>query len=507
MQVDGKSAVERRIAGAFKAAADATGTSFDYLLKTSRRESDHRPDLAVSGSSAAGLFQFVDQTWLEMIRREGASVGLERLAEKITPDGKGGWTVADPADRAKIMSLKTDPLVSAVMAAKFTQENARKLGEALGRTPTDGELYAAHVLGPAGATRLFRLAATEPGTPASVAFPRAAAANPGLFYDQSGRAGTVADLFDRLTRSTDGGDPTTARIAAIHGSLSASASKTDPATVALLLRAQAAALIGSEPIGGPAAAPSPTAPPAGPPPASAAARALFTATSADLGMPGASEAAAAGRLDGWRAHVARDAFSGLVRDDPTAAEGAAAYAAGRVLPGAAGAQSATAALAVARVGPTTQGGHGGIPLVDPTAPMALAATTPPPSVAALDRAVSERPSRLMSAAASGAPEMPLPMVDAAAGEARPSRLLFESWRAPSEEARDAGVVRVRTTAITPPDDTALAITVTGGAPPATAATPAPATPAPRRAGTRAARIPPLDLIALAEASRAEAESE
>lgn len=505
MQVDGKSAVERRIAGAFKAAADATGTSFDYLLKTAQRESDHRPDLAAKGSTAEGLFQFVDQTWLEMIRREGPSVGLERLADKITPDGKGGWVVSDPTDRAKIMSLKTDPLVSAVMAAKFTQDNARKLGDALGRTPTDGELYAAHVLGPAGAIRLFRLAATAPATGASVTFPRAAAANPGLFYAEGGRARTVAELFERLTRSPDAGaDPTTARIAAIHGNLTATTSKTDAATVALLLRAQAAALVGTEKIG--------EAPTSAPP--SAAARALFTVASSDVGMPGASEAAAAGRLDGWRAHVARDAFSGMMRDDGGAADADAALAAGRVLPGAAGGQSARASIAVARAtastGPTTPGGQGGIPLVDPTAPLALAPTTASAPLAALDRAVPEtRPSRLVTAAATGAPAMPLPMVDAATGEVRPSRLLFEQWREPSDVTRDAGVVRVRTTTIMRPITDGSAAVASGASPAAAVPAAVPTTsPPPRRAaGTRAARVPPLDLFALARTGSAAADGE
>lgn len=506
MQVDGKGSVERRIAGAFKAAADVTGTSFDYLLKTSQRESDHRADLGASGSSAKGLFQFVDQTWLEMIHREGATVGLERLAEKITPDGKGGWMVADPTDRAKIMALKTDPLVSAVMAGKFTQDNARRLGEALGRTPSDGELYAAHVLGPAGAIRLFKLASSEPNTGASVAFPRAAAANPGLFYDSGGRARTVADLLDRLTRGADtGADPTTARIAAIHGSLSASSSKTDSTSVALLLRAQAAALVGTEAIGTAAAAPT------------AADRALVASTLGEVGLPGASEAASAGRLDGWRAHVTRDAFAGLMRDDGTSRDAAGALAASRALPGFTGAQSAKAAIAVARAAASAPAGPGGIALIDPDAPMALAATTPSPSIAALDRVVPERPSRFAVAAATGAPEMPLPMVDAAAGERRPSRLLFEAWRAPSDDARAAGLVRVRTSTITPPGaapvaaagtDSAAAAAPPPSAPAAISATAPPAaSPAPsevpataspgaaRRA--RPTRTGPLDLVALA----------
>ncbi|MER2606103.1 MAG: lytic transglycosylase domain-containing protein, partial [Siculibacillus sp.] len=220
MQVDGKTTVEKRIAGAFKAAGEATGTSFRYLLSTSARESSHRADLAAETSSAKGLFQFVDQTWFDLIRREGPSVGLERLAEKITPDGKGGWTVAGARDRARILSLKTDPLVASVMAGKLTAENTSRLTDTLGRGPTDGELYAAHVLGAAGATKLIRSASSEPNTAAAVVFPRAAAANAALFYDRGGRARTVAELHATLTRSPDpAADPTSTRIAEAHAAL------------------------------------------------------------------------------------------------------------------------------------------------------------------------------------------------------------------------------------------------------------------------------------------------
>ena len=116
MEIDGKASANTRIAGAFKVASEATGTSFDYLLSTSARESDVRPDLAAKTSTAKGLFQFVDQTWLELIKTQGPSVGLERLADAITSDGKGGWTVADLKEKTKILALKTDPLVASVMA-------------------------------------------------------------------------------------------------------------------------------------------------------------------------------------------------------------------------------------------------------------------------------------------------------------------------------------------------------------------------------------------------------
>lgn len=479
---DQKKASER-IAGAFALASEATGTSFDYLLATSTRESDNQPAAAAQTSTAKGLFQFVDQTWLGLVKREGPSVGLGQLSEKIVSDGKGGWTVADLAEKTRILALKTDPLVASVMAGRFTQDNARQLKEGLGRPATDGELYAAHVLGAAGAMKLMRLARSEPNATAATLFPRAAAANSELFYGSRGTPRTAAELLGQLTKPRDtAADPTAGRIAEAHAALAgqATARRTDPATVALMVRAQAAALVGKEATAAANAAASTT-------PSVADRRYAVTAMTNATGMPGAASASApalAGGVGGWRATTSRDAFAGLMRSDAAAAAdgGAMLDAAGTPIPPAlapqVAARSASPLLPPAPTPPTSAippaavqtaaapkanrlagGGAGGIPLVDTTRPMVLApdqtpaatatAATVVPTIAAVaaQPVATGRPSRLV-AAAGGAPAMPLPMVDAANGATRPSRLLFDAYAA--ETGAAAGAVRVRTTTVVPP---------------------------------------------------------
>jgi hypothetical protein len=427
MQIGDKTSVDRRIAGAFKAASDATGTSFGYLLSTSGRESDHRPDLGSTTSTAKGLFQFVDQTWLDLVKRQGASVGLERYADAIGVDAQGNATVADRTMRNRILALRSDPLVSSVMAAKFTQENATKLTDTLGRRPTEGELYAAHVLGAAGAAKLIRLAQNEPGTTAAVAFPRAAAANPALFYDRQGTAKTVSDLFLRLSGPSDATTSESARSIASAGA-ALSSGRTDPATLARLVAAQAAAVVAREPIGASEAAADPTG------------TLLKTGNLiGGLTLPGAqsTQTVGAGRLDGWRAKASSDAFALLLRSDPaeTAADpesaGTTAAAVSALSePAAADARvpgATLVAVAEARTRARANAAPGGIPYVDTSAPLRLGPTDPPAAattVAAPAVEVAYRPSRLMNRAASGAPEMPLPMVDAARGAAAPARALF-----------------------------------------------------------------------------------
>lgn len=439
--------VAERIAGAFKAASEATGTSFDYLVSTSGRESDHRPDLASSTSTAKGLFQFVDQTWLGLIKREGASVGLERLANEIISDGKGGWTVANLQEKTKILALKSDPLVASVMAGKFTQENARQLEGSLGRAPTEGELYVAHVLGASGATKLMRMAKNEPNTTAAVAFPRPAAANPELFYGKGGVPRTAAELLADLTRSRDGAeDPTARRLAAAHSALNAQAGgrKIDPAALALLVRAQAQALVGKEATGAANAAAAPTA--AG----EAADRRYARTALSGTAMPGSATGASpamAGGVTGWRAQAPQDAFTTLMRSDAAAADGTAAL-------GAAATVSTGAALPPPVAARIAGGGSGGIPLVDTSRPMNLLGGVEPASptvttVSTTANAPAQRHSRLV-AAAGGAPVMPLPMVDAGTGANRPSRLLFEAYASPESAPATGDAVRVRTTTITAP---------------------------------------------------------
>ncbi|MFZ1990358.1 MAG: transglycosylase SLT domain-containing protein, partial [Alphaproteobacteria bacterium] len=52
-------------------ASRATGVDFSYLLNTAKRESSLNPDAKSKTSSATGLFQFVEQTWLQALKAHG----------------------------------------------------------------------------------------------------------------------------------------------------------------------------------------------------------------------------------------------------------------------------------------------------------------------------------------------------------------------------------------------------------------------------------------------------
>src|SRR5690606_20405732 len=137
----------QHVAGAIKSAANTTGVSFDYLLATAKIESDFNPKASARTSSARGLFQFIEQTWLGTVKEAGAVLGYGDYAAAITRSPSGHYSVSDPAAREAILKLRHDPDVSAAMAGVLTRSNGIKLGRAIGRAPTDAELYMAHFLG------------------------------------------------------------------------------------------------------------------------------------------------------------------------------------------------------------------------------------------------------------------------------------------------------------------------------------------------------------------------
>jgi hypothetical protein len=205
MLVDpGSMAAGSTVTGAIRQASQATGTSFSYLLATAQVESGLNPHAGASTSSARGLFQFVEQTWLGTLKQAGPALGYGRYADAITRTASGHYEVQDPALRSEILKLRNDPTANAVMAGAFTKANASYLAQKLGREPSEGELYIAHFLGAGGAARLISEAASNPNATAATAFGNAAAANPSIFYDyKNGTPRTLAQVRDILTARYD----------------------------------------------------------------------------------------------------------------------------------------------------------------------------------------------------------------------------------------------------------------------------------------------------------------
>lgn len=197
------------VMGALQRAADSTGVDFNYLVKTAKRESALNPHARAPTSSAAGLFQFIEQTWLGVVKNHGARHGYGAYADQISRGRDGRYHVNNPAARKEVLGLRYDANASAVMGAELTAGHAAYLKGRIGRDPTQGELYAAHFLGPDGAADLIEASRNRPNAIAANLFPSAARANRGIFYTH-GHALNVTDVLANLTR-TGGSETVTVR--------------------------------------------------------------------------------------------------------------------------------------------------------------------------------------------------------------------------------------------------------------------------------------------------------
>jgi hypothetical protein len=188
------------VAGAIQRAAQRTGASFEYLLATAKVESNFNPNLKAKSSSATGLFQFIEQTWLGMMKNAGQAFGFGDYSNAITRNSSGRYQVSDPRLRNEILALRKDPAANAAMAGVFTQRNAAALRQRIGRNATDGELYMAHFFGTGGAGQLINAVKDRPQANAAGMFPAAARANKSIFYDRAGNTRSVAGVYAELNR-------------------------------------------------------------------------------------------------------------------------------------------------------------------------------------------------------------------------------------------------------------------------------------------------------------------
>lgn len=185
---------------AIRSVTELSGHSFQTMLAQATQESHLNVAANNSASSAAGPFQFLDSTWLDMIRRNGDAYGLGALARQIKVGRNGAPFVANAAVRKEILDLRHDPNLSAGMAARYLAEGRAHLSRLLHRPATEIESRMAYVMGPAGAARLIRAASTSPQESAAGLLPAAAAANRSLFYGSDGRALTTHEVVANLTR-------------------------------------------------------------------------------------------------------------------------------------------------------------------------------------------------------------------------------------------------------------------------------------------------------------------
>lgn len=177
---------------AIRKASQRTGVNFAYLVQQASAESGFNPSAKSKSSSATGLYQFIESTWMGMVKKHGAKYGLGDLASQIGAKGR----VADRALRKEILALRNDPEIASALAAEFAGENEKFLKREWGGKVGSTELYLAHFLGAGGAAAFLNARDENPLQQAALVFPDAAKSNRNVFYDtRAGRPKSLDEVY------------------------------------------------------------------------------------------------------------------------------------------------------------------------------------------------------------------------------------------------------------------------------------------------------------------------
>jgi len=180
-----------------------TGVDFSFLMELARVESNFNPTVRAPRSSATGLFQFKDLSWLEAMRTFGADYGLQDYATRVKPVNDEEYEqqpiVRDPL-QLEVLALRLNPRLSTLMAAENIKRNLQTLSGRIGHEPGRTELYLAHYLGPNGSLEFLKTLDEAPATIAAELFPEEATSDPGVFQGWQGQPRTVAEVYQWLDR-------------------------------------------------------------------------------------------------------------------------------------------------------------------------------------------------------------------------------------------------------------------------------------------------------------------
>jgi hypothetical protein len=134
-----------------------------------------------------------------MVNKYGDKYGLTDLASQINDNGK----VACNAVKKEILELRKDPELCSLMAAELAADNKAHLEKSTGKEAGATELYMAHFMGPAGASKFLNALDKNPNANAAALFPDAANANKNVFYDKSGKAKSLEQVYAQFDKKFD----------------------------------------------------------------------------------------------------------------------------------------------------------------------------------------------------------------------------------------------------------------------------------------------------------------
>jgi hypothetical protein len=195
----GRLRVRRHLVELIVRASRVVGADPTLLMAIADKESSFSTAVKAQTSSATGLYQFIDQTWLGVVNEFGSKHGLQQEAKQIVRAARG-FTIADPTERARILDLRREPYLAALMAAEMLKKDTLRIEQRLRRHLSAGEIYLIHFLGPDAAQQLMNAVDSSPTSVAALHFPKPAEANKSIFYAND-RGKSVSEIradFDKM---------------------------------------------------------------------------------------------------------------------------------------------------------------------------------------------------------------------------------------------------------------------------------------------------------------------
>jgi len=192
--------VRRHIVETIVRAARVTNADPVLLMAIADKESSFATAVKAKTSSATGLYQFIEKTWLKVVKDFGPKHGLEKDAKAIVWENDT-LVVREDKEKERILDLRRDPYLSALLAAEMLNRDRMRIARRIGRDLTHGETYLAHFLGPDGAERFMATLVSTPKASAAELLPRPAAANRPIFFTREGgtsKALTMAEVHDKF---------------------------------------------------------------------------------------------------------------------------------------------------------------------------------------------------------------------------------------------------------------------------------------------------------------------
>lgn len=185
-----------------------TGVPTTYARALFAQEGGDNTEAANPRSTARGLTQFIEGTWLQMMREYGPRYGLpQSLANQIEQKPNGAWRARTREAHDQLMELRFSPEWNAVMSGHYANQEHGDMVRRAGRPVSIEETYLAHFMNGDVAGQWVRAVGNQPQTNARAFLrriyannPRQADAiieqNPNVFSESA----TVRSVYERQTR-------------------------------------------------------------------------------------------------------------------------------------------------------------------------------------------------------------------------------------------------------------------------------------------------------------------